>query len=107
MSNRRRRNNIKVVNVNGVNIEGVQNIRAEVFNHFSNHFEHANVVRPGVANLPFRKLSVAAFGNLTKPFSVEDVKQAVWDCDSFKSTGPDGVNFGFIKQFWDLLKQIL
>jgi predicted transcriptional regulator len=45
--------------------------------------------RPGVANLPFRKLSVTEAGNLTKPFSVEEVKQAVWDCDSFKSLGPD------------------
>jgi hypothetical protein len=24
----------------------------------------------------------------------------VWDCGSFKSLGPDGVNFGFIKDFW-------
>jgi hypothetical protein len=24
----------------------------------------------------------------------------VWDCGSFKSLGPDDVNFGFIKDFW-------
>jgi len=28
------------------------------------------------------------------------VKQAVWDCDSFKSLGPDGISFVFIKEFW-------
>ncbi|MCI47741.1 hypothetical protein A2U01_0068983, partial [Trifolium medium] len=28
------------------------------------------------------------------------VKAAVWDCDSFKSSGPDGIYFGFIKDFW-------
>ncbi|PNX59572.1 cysteine-rich receptor-like protein kinase, partial [Trifolium pratense] len=39
-------------------------------------------------------------GSLTKPFSAAEVKAAVWDCDSFKSPGPDGVNFGFIKSFW-------
>jgi len=104
MSARRRWNNIHMVNVNGVNVEGVHNVRNAVFNHFSNHFRNLNVVRPGVDNLPFRKLSFVEAGNLTKPFTVEEVKQAVWDCDSFKSLGPDGVNFGFIKQFWDMMK---
>jgi len=41
---------------------------------------------------------------LIKPFSVNEVKVAVLDCDSFKSLGPDGVNFGFIKEFWLTLK---
>lgn len=100
MATRRRHNNINLVHVNGVNVEGVHNIRAVVFNHYSNHFRHHNVVRPGVDDLPFQKLSHQEAGNLTKPFSVEEVKQAVWDCDSFKSPGPDGVSFGFIKQFW-------
>jgi len=27
------------------------------------------------------------------------------DCDSFKSPGPDGVNFGFLKEFWSDMKQ--
>ncbi|MCH90194.1 cysteine-rich receptor-like protein kinase [Trifolium medium] len=41
---------------------------------------------------------------LIKPFSVEEVKAAVWDCDSYKSSGPDGINFGFIKDFWSELQ---
>jgi hypothetical protein len=40
-------------------------------------------------------------------FSVDGVKAAVWDCDSFKSPEPDGVNFGFIKEFWHVLKEDL
>jgi hypothetical protein len=27
----------------------------------------------------------------------------VWDCDNYKSPGPDGIMFGFIKDFWDIL----
>jgi len=54
---RRRRNNIHMVNVNGVNVEGVLNVRQAAFNHFSNHFCVQNVLRPGVVNLPFCKLS--------------------------------------------------
>ncbi|XP_045831124.1 uncharacterized protein LOC123922453 [Trifolium pratense] len=33
-----------------------------------------------------------------------EVKSAVWDCDSYKSPGPDGINFGFIKDFWAELR---
>ena len=33
------------------------------------------------------------------------MRQAVWDCDSYKISGPDGVSFGFIKEFWNLLKE--
>ncbi|CAJ2647905.1 unnamed protein product [Trifolium pratense] len=44
--------------------------------------------------------TVAEVRSLTKPFSLEEVKAAVWDCDSYKSPGPDGINFGFIKDFW-------
>jgi hypothetical protein len=38
MSSRRRRNSIPFIFVNGVQIEGVQNVRNAVFSHFSLHF---------------------------------------------------------------------
>jgi len=37
-------------------------------------------------------------------FSEEEIKRAVWECGNEKSPGPDGLNFKFIKQFWQLLK---
>nr|GEY39917.1 RNA-directed DNA polymerase, eukaryota, reverse transcriptase zinc-binding domain protein [Tanacetum cinerariifolium] len=30
----------------------------------------------------------------------EELKQAMWDCGSDKSPGPDGFSFGFYRQFW-------
>jgi len=105
MSNRRRHNAINVVSVDGVTVDGVHDIRASVFNHFFSHLKSIGAAMPGIEGLRFRQLSYAEAGNLTKPFSLEEVMQAVWDCDSFKSSGPDGINFGFIKQFWELLKE--
>ncbi|XP_045797575.1 uncharacterized protein LOC123891718 [Trifolium pratense] len=68
------------------------------------HFQAPNVDRPGVDDLQFKRLDPLEIGGLTKPFSETEVKLAVWDCDSFKSPGPDGINFGFIKDFWAELR---
>jgi hypothetical protein len=90
--------------VNGVLIEGVAPIRHAVFTHFAQHFKAQVGARPSVSNLQFCSLSMAEGGGLIKPFSMDEVKKAVWDCDSFKIPGPYGVNFGFIKDFWVDLK---
>jgi hypothetical protein len=57
-----------------------------------------------VDTLPFEQLTSVESGILTSPFLEAEVKSAVWDCDSFKSPGPDGINFGFFKDFWVELK---
>jgi len=38
---------------------------------------------------------------------MEELKIAVWDCESYKCPGSDGVNFGFIKDFWLDMKEDL
>jgi len=42
---------------------------------------------------------------LVSDFSEEEVRATIWGCDSSKSPGPDGFNFGFIKSCWDILKK--
>jgi len=105
MSSRRCHNVIQLLQVDGIQIEGVHNIRGMVYTSFASHFRKANVMRPGVENMWFRQLSVPEAGNLIRPFSADEVKQAVWDCDSYKSPGPDDINFGFINQFWPIMKE--
>jgi len=40
-------------------------------------------------------------GRITK----EEAKRVVWSCDSDKSPGLDGYNFGFIKFCWEEMKE--
>ena len=34
---------------------------------------------------------------------MEEVKQAVWDCDGSKAPGPDGFTFSFYKKVWNII----
>jgi len=52
----------------------------------------------------FNSISVAEGVDLIKPFQLKEVKDVIWDCDSFKCPGPDGINLGFFKDFWEVLK---
>jgi hypothetical protein len=37
------------------------------------------------------------------PFSAEEIKAAIWNCEGNKAPGPDGVNFFFIKKAWNTI----
>jgi len=104
MSNRKRRNVVTSFLVNGVMVEGVENVRAAIHSHFSSHFQSRVEERPSMAGLHFRSLSHAEGGGLVKPFSLDEVKATMWDCDNFKCPGPYSIYFGFIKEFCDILK---
>lgn len=49
-------------------------------------------------------MSIEDNAELIAPFSIEEVKEAVWSCDGNKSPGPDGFNLNFIKNSWELLE---
>ncbi|GAU32903.1 hypothetical protein TSUD_152630 [Trifolium subterraneum] len=104
MSSRRRANSIGALIHAGRTVESVPEVRHIVYQHYSNHFRKQMHYRPDISRLEFRSLSSLHGAELTKPFLMEEIKAAVWDCDSFKCPGPDGINIGFFKDFWDLLK---
>lgn len=58
----------------------------------------------GEIEVRFRSIDPQHNELLVAHFKEDEVKAAIWDCGSAKSPGPDGLNFNFIKQFWDLLK---
>ena len=52
----------------------------------------------------FRSIREKDKALLDKKFDLEEIREAVWECEGNKSPGPDGFNFTFIKKNWDLLK---
>jgi len=90
--------------VNGTKVEGEEEVRSVVVSHFASHFKAHYVDRSGVDNLNFRTLSHVEGVNLIKPFSEDEVKAAIWNCDGYKSHGLNGIHFGFMKDLWTELK---
>jgi hypothetical protein len=75
-----------------------------VVSFFENHFDNDAWQRPTLDGIVFPQLSEANVGDLTATFSMDEITAVVRESDGSKSPGPDGFNFAFIKEFWDLLK---
>ena len=104
MTARRRSNALISIRVNGAQVEGVDGVCGAIFDHFQNHFKLVVVSQLSIDELSFKSISLEDWVVLTLPFSEEEIKQTIWNCDSYKSSGPDCINLGFIKEFWELLK---
>ncbi|GKV09632.1 hypothetical protein SLEP1_g21103 [Rubroshorea leprosula] len=100
-----RRSEINSVQIDGEQSMGVEKIKEEVARYFQTLFTEERWKRPKLDGVNFKQVSQADNELLTRVFSEEEVKEAVWDCDSSKSSGPDGFNFRFIKEMWEDIKK--
>jgi len=105
--NRWRRNAIYLIMVDGVLVEGVNPIREPVVSLFASPLKACVVWKGHVRIIFSSRLSFLEDGSLIKSFSLKEVKVVVWDFDSYKSLGPDVINFGFIKDFCLNLKDYI
>ncbi|GKC63860.1 RNA-directed DNA polymerase, eukaryota, reverse transcriptase zinc-binding domain protein, partial [Tanacetum coccineum] len=44
---------------------------------------------------------------LERQVTLEEIKEAVWDCGSSKAPGPDGYFFAFVKKYWGTIQKDL
>jgi hypothetical protein len=95
MSSTRRSNAIISISMNGMLVKGVQGVSNVVFDHFNNHLKKVDKYRPGLGELMFKFVDDVEGSDLIKPFLMEEIKEAKWECDSFKSPWLDGIKHGF------------
>lgn len=89
INKRRKSNEILFLSSNGRNIVEVEELRDTFKEHFRNHFASQEWERPSLQNLEFKKIQESDNVFLTAPFIEDEVKEAVWDCESSMSPGPD------------------
>ncbi|GJX67489.1 RNA-directed DNA polymerase, eukaryota [Tanacetum coccineum] len=98
-----RRNQINGLNINGNWVENPSAIYSEATNHFSNRFHDPQPNRPKFKCALFWQLDQHDKCFLDSSFTLDEVKEAVWNCCGSKSLGSDGLNFKFIKRYWDII----
>lgn len=100
-------NFIHGITINGQWVNDPIRIKKEAVKYFSKKFDYASDDRPSLICNNFKKLNDQQKNLIESPFSMEEVKRAVWDCGDEKSPGPDGFSLRFYKIFWEVIKSDL
>ncbi|XP_058775087.1 uncharacterized protein LOC131649341 [Vicia villosa] len=85
-----RRNSISVVDTPNGQADGVEEVKFHIQEHFERCFKEPCKSRPIPDGIIFKRLEVDADAWLERPFTSEEIKDAVWNCDGCKALGPDG-----------------
>ncbi|GKV32054.1 hypothetical protein SLEP1_g40687 [Rubroshorea leprosula] len=79
-------------------------MKEEIASFFEDIFKEEQWDRPKLEGVSFKQISQLENDHLVGAFSEEEIDAAVRDCDSSKAPGPDGFNFGFVKNVWELIR---
>nr|XP_043619855.1 uncharacterized protein LOC122591669 [Erigeron canadensis] len=99
INSRLTKNRIQGLNINGHWFVDPPSIRQDALEFFTEKFTEPMQVRPQIVCQGLKTLSPVDANLLTAQFTLAEITKAVWDCGSDKAPGPDGFNFGFIKQY--------
>lgn len=106
-SNRWRKNSILRISDGSSSFTNALSIKKVILDHFKDRFCQLKPFSGFYPNMALQYLSSEMGLNLELPFSLDEIKAMVWDCDSTKAPGPDGANFFFYKRAWILIKDDL
>ncbi|XP_019435137.1 PREDICTED: uncharacterized protein LOC109341648 [Lupinus angustifolius] len=105
INNKRRRNQIRGIWINEVWYEDDLAMRREITNYFKNLFSIRYLLKLKLEGVQFSTLNDNQRSSLDVAFSDEEIRLAVWSCVGDKSLGPDGFNFRFFQEFWEVVKK--
>jgi len=101
---RRARNELHGMFVDDRWCEDKEVIKDKVRVFFKERFARKEGCQVRLDNVRFNSISKEDNELLIADFSKKEIKDAVWNCDSFKSPGSDGFSFGFLKHCWEIIK---
>ncbi|XP_058784579.1 uncharacterized protein LOC131659399 [Vicia villosa] len=108
MREKRRHNHIGPLLSSGSLFETVEDVKEEVWRHFSDKFWESESIRRALEGMSFKSISTEEQMGLESPFLESEIKDAIWDCGISKSPGPDGCMYKAIsKLLAGRLKKVL
>ena len=105
MNWRKRKNMITGLRILGEWSENPQEVKEGVKEYFEGKLRETSEFNVKLGNVDFNSISKEDNIMLTKSFSEGEIKRAVWECEGNKSSGPNGFNFSFIKNSWEIIKR--
>ncbi|GAU32122.1 hypothetical protein TSUD_218730 [Trifolium subterraneum] len=103
----RRRNHLVALKDGEQRVQGVEEVKVFVKNFFDNNFRESLEDIPNLNGVQFQSLTDEDNLSLLDPFSIDEVKEAIWCSDGNKCPRPDGFNFNFFKTCWEIVKDDL
>ena len=100
----RRHNAVNGLTIDGSWVDEPARVKEEIYRFFQQRFQDPHQCRPQLNGISFNTVGQQERQLLVESFKEDEIRRAVWDCGGEKSPGPDGLNFKFIKHFWQLLK---
>ncbi|GMI67424.1 hypothetical protein HRI_000411700 [Hibiscus trionum] len=78
-------------------------LRHKAYKHFKDHFNSKRRNWSAIFDIKFSIISEDEAKSLESPFSMTEIKEAVWSRDDSKAPGPGGFNSLFFKKSWNLI----
>lgn len=96
---RERKNGIQGLNINAVWTEDPESIKDVVYDFFKKKFAAQKKAEPKLRSDKIKKLAPEDVESLERPFTEEEIWEAIKRCGKNKAPGPDGITFTFVKRF--------
>lgn len=102
VNNKRRKSKISGLLIDGVWVTEPEAIKSGIFSFYQEKFQERWASRPKFSSSKFSSIDPTTRDSLESPFTIEEIKEAIWACGNEKALGPDGYTFKFIKRYWDI-----
>nr|GEV07609.1 hypothetical protein [Tanacetum cinerariifolium] len=86
-------------------IKNPEMVKKEFLNHFKNRFSRPNKTRLVLVTEFPRQLNSIQRMDMEADLTIEEIKNAVWDCGTDKSPGSDEFSFDFYRRFWSVIQK--
>lgn len=100
----RKVNAIKGLSIQGEWVEDPSLVKGKIKDFFEENFKDRSWTSLTLGGVHFNIVSAADNASLTAYFDLDEIENAMWDCEGDRSPDSDGFNFRFLNHFWEEMK---